>query len=138
MTRQNPMPHKSPVGQVRGLGSSKTGTQHWFMMQITTAALIPLTLYLLGSFLCGVVIHPTGEGIDAALAWLGNPVNGIAMCLMIPTALFNSFDYIIGGLFEDYVHHPVLNALGITVSKFAGVTLAIVGVVAVLKIMLGA
>lgn len=130
--------HKSSLGRARGLGASKTGTHHWLLMQITTAAIIPLSLFIVLSFVWSVVLYPEGSGHEAAVGWLKNPVNGIAMILLIPIAIFNSFDYIIGGLFEDYVHHPVLNVVGITVTKFVGVALAVTGVCAVLTIMLGA
>lgn len=134
---------KDSLARARGLGSAKTGTTHWLMMQITTAAIIPLSLYLLASFVLNVVFYvdaiaATGEGLRGALAWLENPLVGIPMIVLIPIFIFNSFDYVIEGLLEDYVHHPVFNVLGIAVAKFTGVALAVTGVASVLKIMVGA
>ena len=140
----SPSIHKDPLARARGLGSAKTGTQHWLIMQITTAALIPLSLYLLCSFVLNVVFYPLDvvasphDDLGTALRWIQNPLVGIPMLVMIPTAVFNSFDYIISGLIEDYVHQPVLNVLGMTMAKFAGVILAVTGIAAIMKIMLGA
>ena len=36
---------RSPLGRVRGLGSAKGGTHHWWMQRVTSAALLPLTLW---------------------------------------------------------------------------------------------
>ena len=34
---------RSPLGRVRGLGSAKGGTHHWWMQRVTSIALLPLT-----------------------------------------------------------------------------------------------
>ena len=38
-------PLRSPLGRVRGLGSARGGTHHWWMQRITSVALLPLTLW---------------------------------------------------------------------------------------------
>ena len=36
---------QSPLGRVRGLGSARGGTHHWWMQRVTSVALLPLTLW---------------------------------------------------------------------------------------------
>jgi succinate dehydrogenase / fumarate reductase membrane anchor subunit len=126
--------HESSLRRARGLGASKSGAEHWLKIQIAAAALIPLTLFLLTTFTMQVVF---GDG--GALAWLKNPFNGIGMIVLVPLGIYYSFsEYVNNGLIEDYVHHPVLNRLGLTAVTLSGIALAVIGIVAVLTIMLGA
>ena len=41
------MQYRSSLANVRGLGSAKTGTSHWWMQRITAVALIPLSFWLI-------------------------------------------------------------------------------------------
>lgn len=125
--------------QTRGLGSAKTGTQHWLSMQVTSVALIPLGLYALASFLIEVVGRPDAAAtVTAALAWVRCPVNALALVLMLPVAIYHGFNGIISGIFEDYIHHRILNLAGVVAVRFTGAVLAVIGVGSVLKILLGA
>ena len=36
---------RSPLGKVRGLGSAKNGTHHWWMQKVSAVALVPLTIW---------------------------------------------------------------------------------------------
>ena len=37
---------KTPLGRVRGLGSAKSGVDHWWLQRVTAVANIPLVLFL--------------------------------------------------------------------------------------------
>ena len=39
---------RTPLGRVRGLGSAKEGTDHFWRTRVTSVALIPLSLFLVG------------------------------------------------------------------------------------------
>ena len=41
---------RSPLGVARGLGSAKSGTEHWMLQRLTALALIPLSLFVLVGF----------------------------------------------------------------------------------------
>ena len=41
------MEYRSPLANVNGLGSAKTGTSHWWMQRVTAVALIPLSYWLI-------------------------------------------------------------------------------------------
>ena len=38
---------RTPLGRVRGLGSAKSGTHHFWIQRVTAIALIPLTLWFI-------------------------------------------------------------------------------------------
>ncbi|MFM7691644.1 MAG: succinate dehydrogenase, hydrophobic membrane anchor protein, partial [Alphaproteobacteria bacterium] len=40
---------RSPLGRVRGMGSAKGGTHHWWMQRVTSIALLPLSIWLIFS-----------------------------------------------------------------------------------------
>jgi len=41
------MDYRTPLSRVRGLGSAKSGTGHWWMQRVTAVALIPLSFWLI-------------------------------------------------------------------------------------------
>lgn len=42
---------RSPLGRVRGMGSARSGTHHWWMQRVTSIALLPLTLWFVFSMI---------------------------------------------------------------------------------------
>ena len=56
---------RSPLGRVRGLGSAKGGTHHWWMQRVTSVALLPLTLWFALSAALARRRAPCGDaGLD--------------------------------------------------------------------------
>ena len=41
------MRYRTSLGRVRGLGAAKSGTEHWWQERVTSAAGIPLVLFLI-------------------------------------------------------------------------------------------
>ena len=41
------MTMRTPLSRVRGLGSAKSGTEHWWLQRVTAIANIPLILFLI-------------------------------------------------------------------------------------------
>src|SRR3546814_6974354 len=60
---------RSPLGRVRGRGSAKAGTGHWWAQRLTALALIPLTLWF-----CIAVIARTGADYAAVVVWADAPL----------------------------------------------------------------
>jgi len=123
---------RTPLGHVRGLGSAKDGTHHWWMQRVTAVALVPLTLW----FVVGLIGH-VGAEQSVVQAWLGNPVNAALMILFVATAYFHGY---LGTqvVIEDYVHNELLKVASILAVKFAAAFLGIVSIIAVLKLATGA
>lgn len=126
---------RSPLGRARGLGSAKNGAEHWFGEQIAALAFMPLALFVLASFLAYVA---SDGSYVSALVWLRSPINAIAMILLILVATWHGAEDLISGIVEDYIHHPVRHYLSLLAVKSGAVLVALVGVMAVLKIFLGA
>jgi hypothetical protein len=42
---------RTPLGRVRGMGSAKSGTHHWWMQRVTSIALLPLTIWFVISMI---------------------------------------------------------------------------------------
>jgi succinate dehydrogenase / fumarate reductase membrane anchor subunit len=83
---------------VRGLGSAKDGTGHWWAQRTTAVALVPLTVW----FVVGVVSH-AGAPLGAVKAWLGSPVNAVLMLALV-AAMFQHARLGVQVVIEDYVH----------------------------------
>jgi succinate dehydrogenase / fumarate reductase, membrane anchor subunit len=91
---------KTPLKKVRGLGSAKSGTEHFWHQRVTGAANIPLVLL----FIWFVISH-LGSARAEIIASLQNPFWAIALVL----ALASIFWHMRLGLqvvIEDYVHAP--------------------------------
>ena len=68
---------RSPLSVAVGHGSAKHGFSHWWWQRLSAIALIPLTLWFLYSLTCLV-----GSDYQAAVDWLGSPVNGGIMLML--------------------------------------------------------
>jgi len=123
---------RSPLARVRSLGSARHGTQHWWMQRLTALALIPLTIYLFTTFFLYVVYG----GYDGALIWLRSPISAMAVLLFIMVG----FHHAASGLqvvIEDYVHCEATKLASLILVKFAAVALALLGIVATVKVLFG-
>ena len=86
------------LGRVRGLGSSKSGTQHFVMQRLTAIANIVLMTWLLVSF---VVTDFTT--VDALKRWIGSPFAAVPLALLV-ISVFTHFRLGLTVLIEDYLH----------------------------------
>lgn len=122
---------RSPLHQVRGLGSAKEGTHHWWLQRLTAVALVPLSLWFVGT-----LISMSGADYAAVIAWIRSPlVTVLLLCL-----IWTSFHHAQLGLqvvLEDYVHSEWLKIASIVAMKFAVILLGLASGLAVLRISLG-
>lgn len=122
------MSMQTPLARVRGLGSAKNGTHHWWMQRITAVALVPLTLWFVYS-----ILSLLGDGHAAAEAWMASPVNAVLMVLLI-IATFHHLQLGLQVVIEDYLHGEGVKIVGIVIVKLASFALAVTGAFAVLKV----
>jgi len=116
------------------MSKRKHATNHWLIQQATSICMIPLSLYLLFSFVRSIAF---GNGYESAVAWLHNPLHAIAMAAAVVLASHHGSNGVISGIFEDYVHHKTLNMLGVVAVKISALALALAGVFSVAKIYFG-
>ncbi|KJB89905.1 succinate dehydrogenase, partial [Skermanella aerolata KACC 11604] len=119
------------LGRVRGLGSAKAGSHHWWLSRLTSVALIPLTLW----FVFGA-LSIVGDGHAAAVEWLSSPFSAVMAILFVGV----TFQHTASGIqvvLEDYVHNELVKMASIIAAKFLCFALAVAGIFAVLKIAFG-
>lgn len=125
------MTMRSPLGRVRGLGSAKEGTGHWFSEKLTALALVPLSVWFVAAVLGGI-----GADYATLKAWMSVPGNMTMMILLI-VAFFWHASLALGTVIEDYVHYKPAHLGGLIAVKFVCLFLGVFSIVSVLKIGLG-
>jgi succinate dehydrogenase / fumarate reductase membrane anchor subunit len=89
---------RTPLGMVRGLGSAKTGTEHWWLQRVTAIANIPLVIFLV----IFVLAHLGAERATLVQS-VKHPLIAIALAMSFLSILWHmrlGMQVII----EDYVH----------------------------------
>jgi len=120
---------RSPLGRVRGLGSAKDGTNHWWAQRLTALALIPLTVWF-----CISVVTMIGADQAAVAAWAGAPlVAGLLILLIVATFYHGALGLQV--VIEDYVHSEMPKLALLLVVKAASVVLGLTGVLSVLSLL---
>ena len=122
---------RTPLSRVRGLGSAQKGTEHFFMQRVTALANIPLTLFLVGA----LVVH-AGADYATMTAFLGNPLVGVVMLLLIGSACYH-MKLGLQVVIEDYVHGEASKLLALIANQFFALTVAVACTLAVLKLVIG-
>ncbi len=91
---------QSDLGRVRGLGSAKEGTSHWWGQRLTAVALVPLSLWFVYA-----VVSLNGGDYAAYVAWVKQPGTVLLLVLFIGILFYHS-DLGIQAVIEDYVLGP--------------------------------
>ena len=123
---------KTPLARVRGLGSAKDGTHHWWMQRLTALALVPLTAWFVAAMVCY-----SSADYQSAIEFVSAPVSTVAFLLLIG-AVFYHAQLGVQVVVEDYVHAKSWKIASIVLLSFAHAAVAVAGVFSVLKIAFGA
>ncbi len=122
---------KTPLGMVRGLGSAKTGTEHWWLQRVTAIANIPLVLFLVAFILCHL-----GADRAALVASVKHPLIAIGLIASFLSILWHmrlGMQVVI----EDYVHGGWRIAL-LLANTFFTFALGVAALYAILSMSFGA
>jgi succinate dehydrogenase / fumarate reductase membrane anchor subunit len=120
---------QTPLGRVRGHGSAKSGTQHFWYQRLTAVALVPLTLWFVWS-----VVRYTGAPYEQVIAFLSDPVSAVAMAMFILVGLLHML-LGVKVVIEDYIHRESTKIALLVLVHFAVLAVAVTCVVAVLRIV---
>jgi len=88
----------TPLGHVRGLGSSHHGGGHWIRERLTSAALLLLGIW----FVASLLLLPALDHKTVA-DWLKSPGGAVPMILFVITAFVHAVDGL-KVVVDDYVH----------------------------------
>lgn len=122
---------RTPLGKVRGLGSAKEGTGHFWAQRMSAVALVPLVL-----FFVGVVACLNGADYTTVKATLGHPVIAIIMALFIVTGAYHmrlGMQVVV----EDYIHSEGMKIALVMLNTFFSFVIGFAGVFAILKLSFG-
>ncbi len=123
--------YRTPLKNVRGLGTAKTGTEHFVHQRLTATA-----LGFLGIWFLAFVITLAGADYATAVAAVSKPWNAILLVGFL-IAMFWHAQLGLQVVLEDYIHNSLLALALQTTVKFIAVLGAIVSVFAVARIVLG-
>lgn len=122
---------RTPLARVRGLGSAKSGTGHFWLQRLTAVANVVLAI----AFLC-IVISLIGKPYAQAVATLAKPHVAILMLLFTVSGAVHmriGMQVII----EDYIHHEGLKILAVMANTFFAIAVGAACAFALLKISFG-
>lgn len=122
---------RTPLGRVRGLGSAKSGTEHFWMQRLTAVANVPLSLFVVGLIIC-----TAGANYASVKATLGSPLVAIPLILFMISA---SYHMRLGMqiIIEDYVPEEGPKVVLLLLNTFFSVVIGLGSVFAILKLSFG-
>lgn len=123
------MDFRTPLSRVKGLGSAKSGTAHWWMQRVTAVALIPLSFWLI-NFLGLSLTAP----YEQTQAWLASPLNSVCIVAWI-IAVFYHAALGLQIVIEDYVAAEGPKIISIWAVNLTFLFLAIAALLAVFRIV---
>jgi len=123
---------KTPLGNVRGLGSARSGSEHFFLQRVTGLALVALAAVFVF-----VVVKAAGLPYAQVRAMFASPLVAILMILFVGAGVYHmrlGMQVII----EDYAHHEGAKMAALIANTFFSVLVAVACVYAILRIGFGA
>jgi succinate dehydrogenase / fumarate reductase membrane anchor subunit len=92
------MGFRTPLARVRGLGSARSGTEHFWHLRVTSVASVPLTIFAII-----IALRLVGADHAEAVRVLGHPLVAVGLALFVIT---NAEHMRLGMqvVIEDYVH----------------------------------
>jgi succinate dehydrogenase / fumarate reductase membrane anchor subunit len=122
---------RTPLGRVRGLGSAREGTGHFWRQRLTAVSNIPL----IGFFVLFIIIYG-GASYAEVTAALSNPIVAVLMGGVVVSALVHmrlGMQVII----EDYVHGEGAKLACLMANTFFTIAIGAFSIFAVLKLGFG-
>ncbi len=118
----------TPLGRVRGLGSARSGTEHFWRQRLTAVANVPLTI----AFVV-IVVSLLGRNHAAVVQILGSPFVAVVMLLFI-TSVCTHMRIGMQVIIEDYVHDETAKLFLLMANTFFAVAVGLASAFAILML----
>ena len=122
---------RTPLGRVRGLGSAKSGTGHFWRQRLTALANVPLTI----GFII-ILVSLLGRNHAFVVQTLGSPLVAIVMLLFIGSVTYH-MKIGMQVVIEDYVHDEAWKFAAVIANTFFAIIVAAAAAYAMLKLSSG-
>lgn len=122
---------RTPLAKVRGMGSAKEGTQHFWRQRLTAIANVPLLLFFIGLIVC-----LNGASHAETVATLSNPFVALIMIAVLISGLYHmrlGMDDII----LDYAHSEGVKFVLVILNNFFCLAVALMSIYSLLKLSFG-
>ena len=128
----SPSSMRTPLSKVRGLGSAKSGTEHFWLQRVTALANVVLAFAFIF-----IVVSLVGRDYEDALDLLSRPVPAALLALFVISGVIHmrlGMQVVI----EDYVHGEGAKVLALILNTFFCVAIGALCLIAILKLAVGA
>ena len=122
---------RTPLGRVRGLGASHSGTSDFWRQRLTAVAMVLLILPVIV-----VVMMLLGRNQAGAAQILGSPLVAIILLLFIVASIWH-MKIGMQVVIEDYIHNEKLKLISIMLNNFFSIAVALASTYAILKLSSG-
>jgi succinate dehydrogenase / fumarate reductase membrane anchor subunit len=125
------MTMRTPLKEVRRLGSAKEGADHFWTQRLTGAANL-----LLAIFAIGLTVNLVGADHASVAATIAHPLVALPLLLFLVSAAIHmriGMQVVI----EDYVHGEGAKIVLLMLNTFFAISVAAAGALSILKLSLG-
>lgn len=133
--RPTPSPNqaqiRTPLARVRGLGSAKEGTDHFWRQRVTGVANLILVVIAVW-----IVLRLVGTSYEEAREVLASPFVTVALGMLIISGVIH-MRLGMQTVIEDYVHSEGLKVAALMLNTFFAIAIGATCILAVLKLSFG-
>lgn len=133
--RPTPSPNhaqiRTALARVRGLGSAKEGTDHFWRQRVTAVA----NLFLVIFAVC-LVLRLVGTDYAEARAVLASPLVTVALAMLIVSGVIH-MQLGMQTVIEDYIHSEGAKVVALMANTFFAIAIGATCILAVLKLGFG-
>lgn len=120
---------RTPLKVVRGLGSAREGTMHWWGQRVSALALAPLSIWFL--WFASTLPDATHAAVSAELA---RPLNAVLMLAFVYSLFYHAY-LGLQVVIEDYVHPRSLEITLMVLIRFAALLAVLASTIAILRLV---
>ena len=122
---------RTPLAKVRGLGSARSGTQHFWRQRMTAVANVPLAIAFVW-----IIASLAGADQATVIRAVAHPLTGILLLLFLISGIIH-MRLGMQSIIEDYVTEEIPKLLMLMLNSFFAAAAGLACVWAILKISFG-